>query len=121
MNSVSWFIYIADVLGNISAIALMCAAACAVFCVVCLTGQAATDGGLSKDCPNMWRYWWRCAAGCVLLSIFASLIPSKNTMYAIAASQMGERVIESEQVRGIADDATKAVHQWIKQQIAPEK
>lgn len=76
---------------------------------------------MSKDCPNVWWYWWRCAVyGGVLLTL-AALFPSKSTMYAIAASQAGEKIAQSEQVRGIADEATKALQQWIKRQIEPEK
>jgi hypothetical protein len=42
-------------------------------------------------------------------------------MYAIAASQVGESIVKSEQTQEMASDATKALQQWIKKQIDPEK
>lgn len=120
MNSLSWFLYAADVVGNIGFIFALAAISCIGFCVICVLGQAVSEGEMSKDCPNVWWYWWRCAVyGGVLLTISA-LFPTKGTMYAIAASQAGEKIAQSEQVRGIADDATKALQQWIKRQIEPE-
>jgi hypothetical protein len=41
-------------------------------------------------------------------------------MYAIAASEIGERVIKTPEVQGITSDATKALHSWIKKQIETE-
>lgn len=38
-----------------------------------------------------------------------------------AAAEVGERVIASEKVKGIADDATKALQAWLRKQIDGEK
>jgi hypothetical protein len=57
----------------------------------------------------------------VVVLILAIIVPSKNTVYAIAASEMGERVFKSEQVQGVASDATKALQIWIRKQIDTEK
>jgi hypothetical protein len=120
MNSLSWFLYIADVIGNIGVIVWLVGGACAAFCVICVIAQAASEGQMSKDCPSVWKYWWRCATAAVVFFILAGLFPSQKTIYAIAASQFGERIAASEQVQGIASDATKALQAWIKKQIEPE-
>lgn len=120
MNSLSWFIYGANVVENIGVIFWLTAIGCVLFCAICVIGQAASEGELSKQCPNMWKYWWRCIIGAVAFSILAGLFPSRATMYAIAASEMGERAAMSEQVQGIASDATKALQLWIKKQIASD-
>ena len=49
--------------------------------------------------------------------VFVIVTPEKKTLYAIAASEYGEQIIKSE----IGNDATKALQQWIKRQIEPEK
>lgn len=120
MNSVSWFIYIADVLGNLGVILATTAIVCATFCFACLVGQTFSEGDLSKECPNMWKHWWRCAWGAAIFGILTCFIPSKNTMYAIAASEIGQKVVQNEKVQGVADDAAKAIQQWIRSQIEPK-
>jgi tetrahydromethanopterin S-methyltransferase subunit D len=121
MNSLSWFLYAADVLHNLAIVLSMIAVACILFCAGCGLGQLVTEGEMSKECPRMWRIWWRCAISAAALLALTTFFPSRNTMYAIAASQVGEKIAMSGTVHGIADDATKALHQWIKRQIEPEK
>lgn len=121
MNSISWFLYIADVVGNLRGLLVGVAIACIAFCVLCLIGQGIAEGELSENCPNMWKRWWQCAPTAVIFLLIAIFIPSQNTLYAIAASEVGERVVKNEKVQDIASDATKALHQWIKRQIEPEK
>lgn len=133
MNSVSWFLYLADVAGSLKE-TIIPLGGIILFASVPLTicGIAIHAGNHSwvpqadkdlwearrKNCAKLARTM--VPVGLALL-IFAALIPSKSTMFAIAASQVGEQVVQSEQVQGIASDATKALHQWIKKQIEPEK
>ena len=49
----------------------------------------------------------------VALLAVACLFPSKDTMYAIAASEMGEEVLKS----GVGTRATKALEVWLDKQI----
>ena len=49
--------------------------------------------------------------------ILGNAMPDRNTMYAIAASQVGEKIATSEIAKGVADDAPKALQLWIKKQI----
>jgi len=49
---------------------------------------------------------------CIFLGVF---VPTKNTMYAIAASEMGESVLQSE----TGSLATQALNAWLKKQITP--
>lgn len=123
MNSVSWFIYIAQVSGSIGT----------MFCVLGVlgllgAGMLALFGTIAQSCeanefkPLIPKARWIALA--VLLLLFGNLMPEKNTMYAIAASQVGEQIANSETVKGVADDATKALRSWIKRQIdepKPEK
>lgn len=120
MNSLSWFLYAADVIGNIGFVFALGAVGSCIFCAACCAGQLISEGQMSEDCPNVWKYWWRCAIAAVVFGVLAGLFPSRNTMYAIAASQIGERVAMSDQVQGITNDATKALQGWIKKQIEPK-
>ena len=51
----------------------------------------------------------------VVLSSFASFIPSRDTVYAIAASEMGEKALQSP----IGVKATKALETWLDRQASP--
>jgi hypothetical protein len=52
----------------------------------------------------------------VFMGITSIIIPSKNTIYAIAVSELGEDVYKSE----IGKKATKAIEQWIDKQLETE-
>lgn len=130
MNSLSWLIYMASLSGSASGFFSFLAVMGAVF-----TGVGAvlsvmwTDGACGGDRKikgyEDMRQRGRAMAsrGFLLLAVcgcLSTVLPSSNTVYAIAASEIGERVITDETVKGIAADSTKALQAWIKKQIEPE-
>lgn len=127
MNSISWFLYFADLTSNLSsAAAVVCfLSVMALFATIFFRAFTAIkcDPAEPKEAGATLLSVRLLRANIVTLAVAAVLIvviPSKNTMYAIAASEVGERVVKSEAVQGIATDATKALHQWIRRQIEPE-
>lgn len=120
MNSVSWFLYFTDVVGNLGilltgvTVTSICGAVVAAFIFgFCIIEEEDTKTPLKA-------LKWSVAI-LAISSLSNVLLPSKNTLYAIAASQVGEQVIKNEAVQGIANDATKALQQWIKKQLTEEK
>jgi predicted permease len=115
MNSVSWFIYIAQVsnsVGNMMVtLGVVGLIAIAIYVWAASIASSIDAGKLLPQFPR--ARWFALAIGFLLVG---NLMPERNTMYAIAASQVGEQVVKSE----IASDATKALHSWIKKQIEPE-
>jgi hypothetical protein len=120
MNSVSWFIYIAQVSNSLGI----------MFCVLGGTGLvisglyaliASAVASADKDEFVLKTPAVRYVVTSIAMLVVGNVMPERNTMYAIAASQVGEKLVASEAVRGVADDATKALHQWIKRQIEPDK
>lgn len=120
MNSVSWFIYIAQVSSSLGV----------MFCILGTLLMVAVMGRFvfpyarntmefSKPGDGDYMPPRPIARGYMALSVIfmlaGNLMPEKNTMYAIAASQVGEQIVKTE----IASDATKALHSWIKKQIEP--
>jgi hypothetical protein len=120
MNSLSWFIYGADVVGNVSHI---------LSALLCFTLLAWTALNISVPVTEgevlEWEHysaWWRRGLYTLVIGGFAlAFIPSKNTLYAIAASEIGETVAKHDAVQSVASDAAKALHSWIKKQIEPSK
>lgn len=137
--TISWLIYLASLansLGNLLlAMGIVLAIAAAVsligmwaMAVVFTTPRNNRDGGPDGDAiaASVWLARWtlvfkRTWAWCLICFILVVVIPSSNTIYAIAAAQVGDQVMNSKVVQGIADDATKALQQWIKRQIDPPK
>ncbi len=127
MNSLSWFLYLADVIGNFRGIAHPFAffGGVAFFIAV---GVRVVVGGLAAAGEDEAKAFVPLAQTALkyVTIVFTSaclvlvVAPSTNTLYAIAASEMGEKIVKSESVQGITDDATKALQQWIKRQIEPE-
>ena len=122
MNSLSWFLYLSDVASTfkeLCQIMLIITAICAVFGIIFLP--------MALNLMDVRDFTWvRPTIKGVIIGygIFIALYlitPSKSTMYAIAASQMGEQLSQNKEVQGISNDAVKALHQWIKRQIEPDK
>lgn len=143
MNSLSWFLYAADAIGNVSA---MVTGFGALFTIAGVIGTVlwlvaggckASDQkqewyGRSPDTlarnQAEWDSWISSFAmlkkflkyGVVFL-ILGALMPSRPTIYAMAASELGDRLLQTDTAKEITNDATKALQQWIKRQIEPQK
>lgn len=116
MNNLSWFLYLADVLSNLQ-----------VF--LFLSGLFVLLAG-GFGCLVLWEeYEVRWPMSIViplsfLLLLGSIVIPSKETMYAIAASQVGETIIQLEEVQslggdvgGLASDTIELLRQNIQEQL----
>lgn len=65
--------------------------------------------------------WPRGLKMLIICGIISTLLPSQNTFYAMAAAQVGERVVGNEAIQGAASDSAKALQAWIKKQIEPDE
>lgn len=118
MNSLSWMIYLADVAsyaGKAAAvIAFFGAIGAACGSVIAVAAYADKEADVAMNA----RRW---SAGAfkitIVCAVMAALLPSKTTVYAIAASEMGEKVIASP----TAGKAMKALDAWLDRQIGEDK
>lgn len=79
--------------------------------------KPASDRPDDKD-AEPWRPWKVVKAPVlagIACAVFMCVFPSSGTLYAIAASEMGEHVIESE----TAGKAINALNAWLDRQITP--
>lgn len=131
MNSLSWLIYLASLSGSASSLFSFMAFMGAVACVIgAILSVLWTDGGGYNGDIKIKGYEEMRARGKVLsrtglmmlvgFGSVATVLPGKDTIYAIAASEIGERIITDETVKGLAADSTKALQGWIRKQIEPE-
>lgn len=126
MNTLSWLIYLADVADSVGW-AFDC-----LFFVSMIAGvilafvwkAAAADAAAEKDKPNKSgaaeislgcrRGLFRICLPIFLLTFFLSgLVPNKETVYAIAASELGETVLKSD----TGNKAVNALNAWLDEQI----
>lgn len=115
MNNLSILLYLADVAGNIGWIFNMLFAISIFSVLVTLVvGGAMAEGTPSEKDWKIWRRWLISSIGLFFSASLASaLTPSKETVYAIAASETGEEVLNS----GVETRATKALEAWLDKQI----
>lgn len=114
MNSVSWFLYLADVVQGLN-VYLGFFLAIVTFAMIIFSGiSIGAWVEEEKNWPYKLNYLW------VLVFFIAGIsiaIPSKDTVYAISVSELGEDIYKSE----IGQKATKALESWIDSQLKEKK
>lgn len=122
MNELSWLIYLADLAANVKfmggAVLFCSVAASVVLAIVGALNAADAWGGDEKGQlaralarQDAWKKLWPAA---VIGAAVVTFVPSSSTLYAIAASEVGERVIGSE----TGGKAVQALNAWLDRQIA---
>lgn len=120
MNSLSWFIYAADVLPNFSWMGGVCFITLILFTLVTVivSGSCADEGpDLEKFAASFRGSYLKIAPFLIVLTLFSFLIPSKETIYLIAGSEAGETVVTSEAGQEMLND----IHSVIKHQLSTLK
>ncbi len=125
MNSLSWLIYLASVAGSIGGIAVFVMIA-AILCFlasgfVYLNADDYDDDYRGRDDAKRrtWasRMMKQCVGAFVLASVIIIVVPGRDTVYAIAASEMGEELLNSD----TGSKAVQALDLWLDRQIAGDK
>lgn len=113
MNNLSWMIYAADVADNASVLAILVAlGAVAVICLWPVRNAWLNDFRDGEGvCPTPIGKLLTVAG---VAAVLATIIPASSTIYAIAASEVGEDVLNSE----TTGKAMQALDAWLDRQIA---
>ena len=130
MNNVSWFLYIS---GMVQSLAIMLVVLLIVGVisagVLTIIGASKRDFafGDNEDIQIGLSYQFtaiKIGVGCLFVGLILVLVPSKNTMYMIAANQVGEQIIQLEEVQniggeagGLAKDTIELLRQQIQEQL----
>ncbi len=131
MNSLSWLIYAIHLFGNLGGfflgVAIVSSIALAIVTLIrainnsdryCYGGNAKEKEALELDKKEVYKNLrvtflkWVCVP--VLCFFIAAIIPDRRTMYLIAASEIGERVVQSEKVQSVFDPSIDLLKNWIK-------
>lgn len=116
MNQLSWLLYAADVAQGLGGLALFLAIVSGIvsgFCVP-LRIAAEADDTVPPQVRDGLTYAVKWAFGIfIAASLVAVLTPEKDTLYAIAASEVGEQIVASP----TANKAVQALNHWLDEQI----
>lgn len=98
MNDLSWLLYLGDVAGSLGVAAVSTAILFLLMCcgalILWLHGADFNEDA-QKAAAIKWG-WKRFFPAMLASTLIAVLIPSKQTIYLIAASEMGERTFQTE-------------------------
>lgn len=121
MNSLSWFIYLAEVLHNLGNTAFvfslggMFVSFGLLVGTIAVTAAASTDKDAETFKPTvvfMNKLWWPIWVVCILL---ANFLPKKDTMYMIAASEAGQMIVENKATQEVLGEVKDVIMGKLKQ------
>lgn len=121
MNQLSWLLYWGGVLGNLGPLLVIIGTFCFGVSGICFflsfvysdSNTREEDLKVRKAC----RGWMALLLPVSLMLWFtAALCPSSDTVYAIAASQVGEQALKTP----LAAKAERAIDAWLDRQITPK-
>lgn len=131
MNSISWLLYGAEVTGNLRGVLIGGAVASGMAAGGCAVIAGVIRGSYCPDEDEIANSKWLLArarplaTACVLLAVLAAAMPSRGTVLLIAASELGESVLTSEQAQQIggeagvlASDSLRVLRKFINEQLA---
>jgi len=122
MNNLSWLIYLADVCDNIDLffwwIMMLAILGTAVWALAGFI-MVGDDCAPSSEDWKLWRnLGFKLALPCLFVGVvLGSIVPEKETIYAIAASEMGETALNTE----TGSKAVKALNHWLDRQMTEEE
>lgn len=96
MNTLSWMLYLAGVSGNVQGTLIFACVLLGIACLGTTFGYFCTLD-YPEDDPHpalkrMMKYLWPSLA---VAALVAAIIPSERTFYLIAASEMGDRALQT--------------------------
>jgi len=119
MNNLSWLIYAAQLFDNVGGAASLISvlSGIGIFLIGCCIGAAHMEGeqtAVKKMVPVVKKL---AVVLCISLT-FACVIPARRTMLLIAASEMGEKLIDSPQVASVVDPSIGLLKAWMVKETA---
>ena len=131
MNSLSWFIYLISCVSSINNILLFAQ----IFLVFVYIFSWIQRAGIWDRCntpsreekyneeikPNYIKKQFLILKCLIFVSIMTAIIPNKQTMIMIAASEVSQRVYESEKIKNIIDPSVELLQEWIKKELSTFK
>lgn len=105
MNTLSWFLYLADVINTVQGVFIFGGVASILFLgAKTIYVTSFNDMSINRDRQKPLPSFWKNISLAMLMFALAGLIPSKETVYMIAGSELGETAVTSERGERIMND-----------------
>ena len=107
MNSLSWFLYFADIVGNLQGLLVTVAILGGTASLMTFFGWLMQQDlyGEDSDLVKTFRSLTsKLVPVAVICSILAAIIPSRETLYLMAGSEIGESVVNIPEAKAIMND-----------------
>lgn len=120
MNTLSWLIYLAEVLSSADHFAGVVAGLAGILVILLGIGLFvfSDDDDDSANLTFVRKSFKTSVIVCSVASLFAVILPSKQTIILIAASELGQTVIQSEGAQRVIDPSLRYVESWLNNEIA---
>lgn len=97
MNNLSWMLYLAGVSGNVQGLMIGVSVALSLFAAICLIVWFMTFESYEAEIHGVMGKSLRYSVPILILcAALVTLVPSERTFYLIAASEMGEKAVQTE-------------------------
>lgn len=131
MNNLSILIYLSGVTGNLASFLSfvtivfgLLGAVCLLIWLISHDETDATNRRLEGEAlasrlethKNSWKWFWRFCGLFVFVGSLCSFIPTRQTVLLIAASEMGERVLNHPRVNQVIDPGIDLLTTWMEKE-----
>jgi hypothetical protein len=117
MNQLSWLLYLASVSDRVGFMFTALVIVTLIGSIFCIITGFIMVGDQNPASPAAWKTWRSITitlGSIFMVSFFLNAaVPPKETVYAIAASEMGEQALKAP----IVTKASKALESWLDRQI----
>jgi len=126
MNSLSWFLVIGDITSNFKSLFVMLGILLGIVAIIYVIATATNNGDYRKGhyaATEKWNYKnpTKILIVSFIFVFLASLIPSKETFYLVAASEVSEKVMQNEKVNGVLDSSLSLVKKKIDEELSKKE
>lgn len=133
MNMLSWLIYLAGVTGSLGNFLVFVAVVFGILAgVTVVVWLWSLDESDSRYCtlsahdleskrkvrPSAWRWSWGFLILMIMFGSTSALMPSRQTVLLIAASQMGEQVLNHPRVNEVVNPGIELLTTWMQKETA---
>lgn len=116
MNSLSWFFYLANVLPAISSFLFAVGFSLSVGIALYVVAYKSPDHPFQGLLTGLFPFPYKLCSVPLVFFLFSILIPQEKTIYMIAASEMGETVVQSEEAKELYDDLKGIIKGYLKEE-----
>lgn len=116
MNPLSWFLYLADIIGNFQNLligfSILLGISTIVWLLAKVFGEADKNDDAARNLANALKW---SPASFFLVSVLATVLPSKEVLYLIAGSEAGEAVVNSQEGKEILSNISEVIKHQLNQ------